>query len=254
MPGTSSLVREQAIQYLQDKFGTGVELGKFHVSVTVGSLWRLETAVVRVTGDHLVLPFPGKPDLRPLVKVGKFRVQSPLSALWKTPRRVRDVRIEQVEINIPPRERRPPLIPQSGGGQQKKPAAVEVGTVHATALELNIFPADPDKEPRVFEIHDLLFKSTGEGQPMHYEAKLTNPTPPGEILATGTFGPWQREDPGTTPLTGEYKFNHADLGVFHKIAGTLDSTGKFQGVLERLEVDGETRTPDFRLTGGNPCR
>src|SRR5262249_46309961 len=86
---------------------------------------------------------------------------------------------------------------------------------------------------------------------MQYRADLTNPTPPGQIHATGTFGPWQKDDPGLTPLSGEYTFDKADLGVFHRIAGTLSSTGKFAGVLRRLEVDGVTRTPNFRLAGGN---
>jgi hypothetical protein len=68
----------------------------------------------------------------------------------------------------------------------------------------------------------------------------------------GSFGPWQKDDPGLTPISGEYTFSNADLGVFHAIAGTLDSTGKFAGVLRRIEVHGETRTPRFRLAGGNP--
>src|ERR1700730_5667571 len=72
-------VREQAVRYLQDRFGTGVELGSFQVSLTVGSPWKLETAVVRVSGDRLRLP--------PFITVGKFRLESELSALWSPTRR-----------------------------------------------------------------------------------------------------------------------------------------------------------------------
>src|ERR1044072_115860 len=89
-------VREQAVRYLQDKFGTGVELGTFHVSVTVGSPFKLETAVLHLNGDKLVLPYPNQSDLPPLIKVGKFRLETGLSAVWKVPRRIREVRIEQV--------------------------------------------------------------------------------------------------------------------------------------------------------------
>ena len=87
---------------------------------------------------------------------------------------------------------------------------------------------------------------------MQFKAALTNPTPPGEIQTTGNSGPWQKDDPGLSPISGEYVFNKADLRVFRKIAGTLSSTGKYNGVLRRIEVEGETRTPDFRMTGGNP--
>jgi hypothetical protein len=61
------------------------------------------------------------------------------------------------------------------------------------------------------------------------------------------------EDPSDTPLDGEYVFENADLSVFRGIAGRLDSTGKFEGTLDNIVADGETRTPDFRLTmSGNP--
>jgi len=40
--------------------------------------------------------------------------------------------------------------------------------------------------------------------------------------------------------------------VFKSIGGILDSTGRFDGVLRRIAVHGETRTPQFHLAGGNP--
>jgi AsmA-like protein len=43
------------------------------------------------------------------------------------------------------------------------------------------------------------------------------------------------------------------LGVFRGIAGILSSTGEYNGVLERIETDGITDTPDFRLRrAGHP--
>jgi hypothetical protein len=45
----------------------------------------------------------------------------------------------------------------------------------------------------------------------------------------------------------------ADRGGFKGIAGILNSTGHFDGTLRNIQVDGETATPDFRLTHfGNP--
>ena len=69
----------------------------------------------------------------------------------------------------------------------------------------------------------------GAAAPMKYEAGLTNPSPPGEIHSVGSFGPWRSAEPGDTPLSGDYTFDHADLGVFHGIAGILKSTGRFEG-------------------------
>ncbi len=83
---------------------------------------------------------------------------------------------------------------------------------------------------------------------MQFDAELTNPRPAGTILTSGNVGPWVVEDPGETPVDGNYRFEHADLSVFKGIAGILNSTGKYQGVLRDLTVDGQTDTPDFRLT------
>ena len=82
---------------------------------------------------------------------------------------------------------------------------------------------------------------------MHFEAELTNPRPVGIIHTKGTFGPWQVSDPGESPIAGDYSFDHANLGDFKGISGTLSSTGNYPGTLRDLNVDGQTDTPDFSL-------
>ena len=88
---------------------------------------------------------------------------------------------------------------------------------------------------------------------MHYDAALTNATPPGEIVSKGIFGPWAADEPGDTPLSGDYVFDKADLGVFAGIAGTLHSTGQFEGTLDSIVAKGEASVPNFRLKqSGHP--
>jgi hypothetical protein len=88
---------------------------------------------------------------------------------------------------------------------------------------------------------------------MAFQAALTNPRPAGEIDTSGSFGPWQKDEPSLTPLQATYTFSHADLGTFTGIGGILNSDGAFGGVLERIEATGSTTTPDFRLSiSGNP--
>src|SRR6185295_14909112 len=78
-------------------------------------------------------------------------------------------------------------------------------------------------------------------------ASLTNAKPPGEIVSGGNFGPWNANEPGDTPLDGNYVFEQADLGVFKGIAGMLHSTGEFKGTLDSIAAKGEATVPDFRL-------
>ena len=83
---------------------------------------------------------------------------------------------------------------------------------------------------------------------MRFDATLQNAKPPGEIQTKGEFGPLVLFDAGATPVSGDYVFADADLSVFKGIGGTLYSEGRFDGVLERIDVKGLTRTPDFQLT------
>jgi hypothetical protein len=98
------------------------------------------------------------------------------------------------------------------------------------------------------DLHNVSFD-----HPAQFHALLTNAIPKGEIDATGTFGPWQAEEPSETPADGRYTFQNADLGTLKGLRGILSSKGTYSGPLDYLAVDGYTDTPDFGLrTGGQP--
>ena len=75
----------------------------------------------------------------------------------------------------------------------------------------------------------------------------------GNILSSGSFGPWQADSPRDTPVRGTYSFTNADLGTIKGIGGILSSTGQYAGTLDNIVVDGTTDTPDFRIAvSGRP--
>ena len=155
-----------------------------------------------------------------------------------------------VDIPQPP----PPLGPEDEK-RPLKPSPLIVDEVISENAELRIIRRTPGKEPRVFVIHHLDMNGVGSNDPWAFEATLRNPTPPGDIITRGTFGPWAAGEPSRTPLRGEYNFAQADLGVFKGISGMLASEGKFAGVLERIDVDGRATIPDFTVkTGGHPVK
>jgi len=59
----------------------------------------------------------------------------------------------------------------------------------------------------------------------------------------------QRES-GETPISGEYTFDQADLGVYEGIAGMLASKGKFGGLLKHIDIAGAIEVPDFEVKSG----
>ena len=241
-------LRQLVIDTLSDRLDSEVQLESFSVDTF---------PTVHLTGTGLVIRHKGRRDVPPLVSVRSFTLDGGLIGLFSRPRRFRTVTLTGLQINIPPGFKK-----DASGGQSRlspteddvgSPAAVVVDRLVADNATLSLIPKRKGKEPRVFAIHRLTMKPLGRGEQMSFEASITNPIPTGRVEATGTFGPWRRDAPGESPLSGQYTFDHADLGTIKGIGGILTSTGKFSGQLARIAVAGQTHTPDFRVkSSGNP--
>ncbi len=259
-------VREKTHAYLERRFESRVELRSMSVSMPVKSPLRMllnrgRGAKVHVRIQGLALHHRNSLDRLPLLRVASVRAEVDLESLWGATTLVGPVELNGLEITIPPRGERPRFGKKAESEtesavpvqEKPKPPQVLIDGIRADGAKLTILPRDPSKAPLVFDIHRLLLNSAGPGVPLRYTATLTNAKPPGQVQSTGSFGPWNASEPSETPLSGDYDFRDADLGVFKGIAGTLSSMGKFKGKLSEFEVDGETRTPNFRLkSSGNP--
>lgn len=126
-------------------------------------------------------------------------------------------------------------------------AIIEVERIECTRVQLTVETDKPGKLPQVYDISRASFTGVSATQPTHFEADLTIPRPQGAVHSSGNFGPWMVSDPGESPIVGDYRLSHADLGVFKGIGGNLDSTGHYEGTLRDINVNGQTSSPDFRL-------
>jgi AsmA-like C-terminal region len=96
-----------------------------------------------------------------------------------------------------------------------------------------------------FVFHKFFITNLNGGGVMAFDAVLENPMPRGLVRTSGHFGPWDQSDPGTSPLSGKYSLEKADLAVFHSIAGNISSTGAFRGNLKQVNVQGSTHSTEF---------
>jgi hypothetical protein len=251
-------IHEQAILYLRRRFDSEVELTALRVRMPQTSPLRLllnrgRGAVARVEGEGLLLRHKGRRDVPPMFTMKEFSFEVDLGTLFDTPKIVRLVTLDGMEINIPPKGQRPTLGSSNSGDVKTdaQDSSMETGVIIEKVLvrnsNLTILPADQKKVPLRWGLHHVQLASVGVGVAMKYEAELTNAKPPGEIVSKGNFGPWVAGEPGETPLDGAYTFDNADLGVFDGIAGILHSDGKFEGQLDSIAVQGQATVPDFRL-------
>jgi hypothetical protein len=238
------ILQGRIIETLSARFKSRVELAGFHVSVTHGVHVSGEGLRIFATSDVNIQ----KPGIQPLIAIKEFRFSANVLNLLHTPMRVHRVYLKGLELNIPPKEQR-----QAGIGIKGGKIKIYVDEFVCEEARLVINTLKPNKLPLEFDISQLQMKEIGPGQPLFFEAMLMNPKPVGAIHSTGFFGPWQADDPRSSPVRGDYSFSNADLSTIKGIAGILSSTGHYSGTLGNIVVDGKTDTPDFRIAiSGHP--
>lgn len=233
------ILRARVLQTISARYDSRVELDSFGVSVFKG---------FEVTGGGLkVYPYQ-LPAAQPLFAVEKFSFRADWRALFQTPMHIGRVYIRGLNVNLPPKDQRQniPKLEKSGSSSGKVQIFVDELLIDNAMLVIGT--NKPGKIPLDFEISHLTMQSVGAGQPMKFHAILVNPKPVGDIDAAGYFGPFDTHSPGDSPVRGTYTFSNADLGTLKGIAGILSSTGRYSGTLNNIVVDGETDTPNFRLT------
>jgi hypothetical protein len=246
------ILRKRVIETLSERFNAPVQLDSLHISLLKG---------IEVSGSGLRVPYgsttnPSAPNKAQVVlSVEHFTFRSNFKALLHSPTRIVAVYVDNMTIDLPaglhaedvlgPNQKAGNADPGHPKTQPK--IAFIVGEIHCTNTKLILETSNPGKEPKVFAIQDLDLRDVGSSKPFTYQAHLINPIPRGDIVSSGNFGPWNTDDPRETALSGDYTFTDADLNTIKGLGGTLSSVGHFDGVLERLTVDGTTDSSDFSL-------
>jgi hypothetical protein len=185
---------------------------------------------------RLGLP-PGSP---PIVTVQHITLQSNYLDLFLRPGYVSRMILTGFRVHVPALGSQ---HPQRTNWHETK-SNTRLGELIADNSVLDIDRSD-SHEPLHFDIHSLKISNLSRDNPMSYIVAVHIPLPPGDVDAHGRFGPWNSDDPGQTPVSGEYTFRNADLSVFKGIGGILSAEDSFQGILQHIETRGTIDVPDF---------
>jgi hypothetical protein len=244
------ILRKRIVETLSARFHSPVELDSVDVSLARGvEVHGHGLRVLYLAGPALpdASQLAGAPKLTPMLTVQDFTFRTSLRDVLLLHTRIANVDVDGMELHIPPHHGAHPQT-------TKQPVeALIVDRIHCKNAKIVIETDKPGKDPLVFDIQNLVLTDVSSRQPFKYTAELINPKPVGTIHATGTFGPWQGDDPRATPVDGAYSFSNADLSTIKGISGMLSSTGNFSGKLGNIVIDGVTHTPDFALDiSGHP--
>ena len=176
-------------------------------------------------------------EAKPLITIRKLTIQGSYVGLLS--RRVSRIIAEGMLVSIPPFDTHSKF--------HTTPSKITIAEIVANGSAVEFGSSDPGNKPLRFDIHEALLQDVGWKGPLTYHVNVHNPKPPGDVIAQGEFGLWNQTAAGETPISGDYKFEQADLSVYGGIAGKLSSTGKFAGKLAHIDISGTTDTPDFEV-------
>ncbi len=245
IPIRSETIKERVIALLTDELESEVTIEALegHVFPRVG-----------VSGRGVTIRHKGRTDVPPMITIERFEIHGSLQDLMKEPRRVAEVRLQGLQVKIPPGDDDEsddkPKSDAESREQKRKLQRVIIERFEAPDTIITLIPKRAGKPPKVFTVHHLVMNSLGINETIPYIATLTNPIPKGEIETSGTFGPWNVPHPARTPVAGTYNFANANLDTIEGLAGVLSSTGGFSGPLNRIQVQGTTDTPKFQVDAG----
>lgn len=235
-------LRAWIVKALSERFEGDVTLDSIHVQIFPRPT---------VTGHGLSIPQKVRTDLPPLIHIDTFTFHVGLTGLLRPKSHIDRVLLDKMVVTIPPRENKKKK-PEEDKNPHKAILPVIIDEIICTDMTLITLPKKPDpgkppKTPLDWDIHNLTLHHVGGEKGYSFAGALTNAKPKGEIATHGSFGPFVIDEPGASPVAGEYSFTDADLGPFPGIAGILSSTGKYDGTLAGIEVAGATDTYDFSL-------
>ena len=240
------ILRTRVVETLSTRFKSPVELAELHVWIDGGL--HAEGKGLKIFGA--TDPNPSLPGVQPLFQIDSFRFGSSVRSLFGEPMRLDTIFVDGLTMNIPPKNDRHQMANlRRRGGKM----SIAVSHFVCTNTKLIINTDRPGKQPLEFDISQLKMNDIGPSRPLQFQATLVNPKPVGDIYSSGLFGPLNEFSPRDSAIAGTYFFSNADLGTIKGIGGILSSTGQYEGSLGRIEVQGKTDTPDFRLAvSGHP--
>lgn len=191
----------------------------------------------------------------PLIVIDKLVIQTSYPLLLSLQRRLSQITVTGMHVTVPavePSGEPSPMMPLTYSNSAK---SMTIGTILADKVVLDFLSREPGKKPRRIVVNKLALRNVGNKRPMSYQAYIYNFEPlPGKIESTGSFGPWNPQDPGKTPAHGKFSYREVNLAALNEFSGTLSSRGKFAGTLGKLNVSGAAVVPDFHLIGSGHTR
>lgn len=231
--------QQAVVVALQDRFARTVEIHSFRRTYIPPGF----------VAEGISFEHRKRKDLPPLITVRTLVVKASYIGMLRPQKHLGEVQVIGLHVTVPPKNPNGEPSPVMPLTESNKNDTLAIGEISSDDAVLEFMPTRAGEDPFKMDIHRLTLSHVGGSGPISFHASLANTEPPGEIHSSGQVGPWNEDDPGSTPVSGSYTYEKANLSVFAGIAGTLASKGKFSGTLGHIETEGAVSVPDFHVSG-----
>ncbi len=230
IPNWKAAIRDRTIQTLRAEFGGDVRFQSFDVS-----LWPR----VHVAARGVLL---GNTPSSPLVQAATVDAWS----RWTAPWHIGTVVVRGLSLRIP-------TAPGAANGAPKPAPPIEVDEIVSEHAQVDILPSAGQAPPLHFELGQFRVTNFSPSRAADFTATVVTSQPRADIQTTGRVGPWNAQAPSHTELAGSYTISRCDLSGISGLKGILSSHGRFQGPLQRMQIQGDADVPQFSLSlSGRP--
>jgi hypothetical protein len=141
-------------------------------------------------------------------------------------------------VNIPTT----PLAPFSSSAPARTVSVDEILAEHA---QVDIFPSIGQQTPLHFDFTQLRVNNFSPSHAADFGARVSGLEAHADVQVSGSFGPWNSQNPSLTPFRGTYTLQPSDLATLTGLKGILSAQGRFEGMLQRIEIAGNADVPQF---------
>ena len=188
------------------------------------------------TGLNFTREQNGKPVL--LATARSVRGQVSWFSLLTLDQRIRDLKADDLQVFVPAEVPKAPSYPTE--------ERLQVRVTHIEARNATIRIQRRGDHPELsFTFGRFQVGNIGKDQEMTIESDVHNAFPSADLSLNGKFGPFHWTDMKRTPLHGQVRLRHLDLGQFAGAGGTATGSATVSGPFDDLKVDGFLESPDF---------
>lgn len=221
----------------------------FRSKVTVSGYHRTYFPHPGFVADNVTFYRHGDTSIPPLATIRRMTVSGNWFSLLFHPHSLRIIQLQDLHIQIPPAgtPAHKTDFEQTGPKSESK---MTIGTIAVDHATLD-FLRKGQQSPLRFVFATASVHNVRDGQPFTYSASIAIPKPNGFVKTQGTLGPIATSHYQTTPISGGFNLEHANLKGVDGISGMAKATGQYRGTLAQLAVVGDASSGDFRVTDGH---